>query len=118
MLDTAYQDLENLRDDLQQAQEKCLGLSLYISIYANTSDELDKIQSEIKSILESKMVYVKPAIFQQEQGFKSILPTANDELKVHCKINSSPLSSIFPFVSFDLTSNTGVLYGINRLIPL
>ena len=114
MLDTAYQDLENLRDDLQQAQEKMFEVGLYISIYANTSDELDKIQSEIKSILESKMVYVKPAIFQQEQGFKSILPTANDELKVHCKINSSPLSSIFPFVSFDLTSNTGVLYGINR----
>ena len=96
MLDTAYQDLENLRDDLQQAQEKMFEVGLYISIYANTSDELDKIQSEIKSILESKMVYVKPAIFQQEQGFKSILPTANDELKVHCKINSSPLSSIFP----------------------
>jgi type IV secretory pathway VirB4 component len=114
MLDTAYQDLENLRDQLQQAQEKMFDVGLYISVYGSSSEELDKIESEIKSILESKLVYVKPALFQQEQGFMSILPIAKDELSVHSKINSSPLSSIFPFVSFDLTSDRGILYGINR----
>ncbi len=114
MLDTAYQDLESLRDNLQQAQEKLFDVGLYISLYGDSEDELDKIESEIKSILESKMIYVKPALFQQEQGFKSILPTATDLLEVHSKLNSSPLSSIFPFVSFDLTSDKGILYGINR----
>lgn len=114
VLDTAYQDLENLRDQLQQAQEKMFEVGLYISIYGNTSEELDKIESEIKSIMEAKLVYVKPALFQQEQGFRSILPISKDELEVHSKINSSPLSSIFPFVSFDLTSDKGILYGINR----
>ncbi len=114
VLDTAYQDLENLRDQLQQAQERMFDVGLYISVYANNSEELDKAESEIKSILESKMVYVKPALFQQQQGFESILPIVKDELNVHSKINSSPLSSIFPFISFDLTSDKGVLYGINR----
>ena len=114
MLDTAFQDLEKLRDDLQQAQEKIFDVGLYISIYGDNDQELDKIESEIKSILEAKLVYVKPALFQQEQGFRSILPIANDELKVHSKLNSSPLSSLFPFVSFDLTSDRGILYGINR----
>ncbi len=65
MLDTAYQDLEDLRDRLQQAQEKLFDVGLYISIYGNTTDELDKAESEIKSILEAKLVYVKPALFQQ-----------------------------------------------------
>src|SRR5581483_7663784 len=74
VLDTAYQDLENLRDQLQQAQEKLFDVGLYISIYGETEQELDKIESEIKSILESKLVYVKPSLFQQEQGFRSILP--------------------------------------------
>ncbi|MFA5888729.1 MAG: DUF87 domain-containing protein [Candidatus Paceibacterota bacterium] len=114
MLDTAYQDLENLRDQLQQAQEKLFDVGLYITIYAESSAELDKIESEIKSILESKMVYVKPALFQQEQGFKTTIPLGTDELKVYSKLNSSPLSSLFPFVSFDLTSDRGILYGINR----
>lgn len=65
-------------------------------------------------MLESRLVYVKPALFQQEQGFRSALPIAKDELGVHSKLNSTPLSSIFPFVSFDLTSDRGILYGVNR----
>jgi len=114
MLDTAYQDLESLRDRLQQAQEKLFDVGLYLSIYATTSAELDKIESEIRSILEAKLVYVKPALFQQEQGYKSVLPLGTDLLEVHSKLNSSPLSSLFPFISFDLTSDKGILYGINR----
>ncbi|MFZ2621218.1 MAG: DUF87 domain-containing protein [Minisyncoccia bacterium] len=114
MLDTAYQDLENLRDRLQQAQERLFDVGLYVTIYGESDGELDKIESEIKSILEAKLVYVKPALFQQEQGFKTTIPLGTDELKVYSKLNSSPLSSLFPFVSFDLTSDRGILYGINR----
>ncbi|MDP1625374.1 MAG: DUF87 domain-containing protein [bacterium] len=114
MLDTAYQDLEQLRDQLQQAQEKLFDVGVYITIYADSEAELDKTESEIKSVLESKLVYVKPALFQQEQGYKSNLPIAKDELMVHSKLNSSPLSSLFPFISFDLTSDKGILYGVNR----
>ena len=114
MLDTAYQDLESLRDNLQQAQEKLFDVGVYITLYGDSEEEIDKLETEIKSVLESKLVYIKPALFQQEQGYKSILPTADDELAIHSKLNSSPLSSIFPFVSFDLTSDKGILYGINR----
>jgi len=113
-LDTAYQDLENLRDKLQQAQERLFDVGLYMTIYAENDTELNRIESEIKSILDAKLVYLKPALFQQEDGFKSVLPTATDKLGVHSKLNSSPLSSLFPFVSFDLTSDKGILYGINR----
>jgi len=114
ILDTAYRDLEDLRDQLQQAQERIFDVAVYITIYGATTEELNKIESELKSMLESRLVYVKPALFQQEQGFKSVLPIGRDELSVHSKLNSSPLSSIFPFVSFDLTSDRGILYGVNR----
>lgn len=113
-LDIAYKDLESLRDSLMQAQEKMFDVGVYITIYGSTISEVDKIESEIRSILESKLIYVKPAIFQQEQGFKSVIPTCQDILSVHTKLNTSPLSSIFPFISFDLTSDKGILYGINR----
>ncbi|TSD01034.1 MAG: Type IV secretory pathway VirB4 components-like protein [Parcubacteria group bacterium Greene1014_15] len=114
VLDTAYQDLESLRDNLQQAQERIFDVGLYISIYGNSDSEVDKVESQMKSILDSKLVYVKPALFQQQQGYMSVLPIGTDILSVHSKLNSTPLSSIFPFVSFDLTSDRGVLYGINR----
>lgn len=114
MLDTAYQDLEALRDNLIQAQEKMFDVGIYITIYADNELELFKLENEIKSMLESKLIYIKPALFQQEDGFKSVIPTGNDLLNVHQKLNSAPLSSVFPFISFDLTSDKGILYGVNR----
>ncbi|MEK7144511.1 MAG: DUF87 domain-containing protein [Patescibacteria group bacterium] len=114
LLDTGYQDLESLRDSLQQAQEKLFDVGLYLALYGDTKEEIEKTEGNIRGILDSKLVYTKPALFQQEQGFRSCLPLGTDELLVNTKLNSSPLSSIFPFVSFDLTSDRGILYGINR----
>ncbi len=114
MLDTAYQDLEGLRDSLIQAQEKMFDVGVYITIYADNDLELFKIENEIKSMLESKLIYIKPALFQQEEGFKSVIPIETDLLNIHQKLNSEPLSSVFPFISSDLTSDKGILYGINR----
>ena len=114
MLDIAYQDLEGLRDKLMQAQERLFDVGIYVTIYGSEKGDLDKVEGELKSILDGKLVYVKPAIFQQEQGYRSVLPLMTDELGVHYKLNSEPLSSIFPFVSFDLTSDKGILWGINR----
>lgn len=114
MLDTAYQDLEELRNNLIQAQEKMFDVGIYITIYADNELELFKLENEIKSILESKLIYIKPALFQQDDAFKSMIPTGNDLLNVTQKLNSEPLSSVFPFISFDLTSDKGILYGVNR----
>jgi type IV secretory pathway VirB4 component len=114
MLDTAYQDLDELRNNLTQAQEKMFDVGLYITIYADNETDLYRTESEIKSILESRMVYIKPTLFQQEEGFRTVAPLGKDSLNVTQKLNSEPLASLFPFVSFDLTSETGILYGVNR----
>lgn len=114
VLDTAHGDLETLRDQLQQAQEHLFSFGLYLTLYADSIEELNKTESEIRTILESKLVYTKPALFRQEQGLVTVFPFGSDKLEVNSKLNSSPLSSIFPFVSFDLTSNRGILYGVNR----
>lgn len=113
-LDVAYKDLEDLRDGLTQAQEKMFEVSLYISIYGSNEAEVDKVENEIKNLLESRLVYVKPALFQQDVGFLSALPLGLDQLQIKNKLNTSPLSSFFPFVSFDLSSDKGILYGLNR----
>lgn len=114
MLEAAYRDLEELRDRLQQAQEKMFDVGLYLSLYADSEEELGHAEAEIKSMLESRLIYVRPALFQQEEAFRTILPVNDDKILITKKINSEPLSSFFPFVSFDLTSDKGILYGINR----
>lgn len=114
ILDTAYRDLEELRDKLQQAQERLFTFGLYITVYGLSEEELTRAETDIKSTLEARLIYTKPALFQQAEGFETVLPLNMDKLGINTYLNSSPISSSFPFVSFDLTSNKGVLYGINR----
>ena len=113
-LDAAIQNIEELRDKLQQGIEKFFRFGLYVTVYARDEKGLSEAAKKIESILEAQLVYVKPAVFKTEQGFKSCLPLANDELDTGTSLNSSPLSTTFPFVSSNLSSDTGILYGINR----
>ncbi len=113
-LETSLQDLEDLRDSLQQATEKMYEVGLYITLYGDNELDLKKTESEIKNVLESRLIYVRPALFQQLEGLKTTFPFCNDELKVITQLNTSPLSSFFPFLSFDLSTEKGILYGLNR----
>lgn len=113
-LEAAWRNLEELRDKLQQAEEKLFNVGFYLAIYGPDEKTLNETENDIRSILDARMIVMKQALFQQEPGFNSIIPLTNDEILVHSKFNSSPLSSFFPFTSFDLTSDNGILYGINR----
>src|SRR3989344_2451156 len=55
--DPAYADLEHLRDSLQQAQERVFDVGLYLTIYGSTREELDKVETEVRSSLESGLLY-------------------------------------------------------------
>ncbi|HOI60106.1 MAG TPA: ATP-binding protein [Candidatus Pacearchaeota archaeon] len=113
-LETAYHDLEELRGSLQTAQEKMFKFGLYITVYAKSKNELIQIETTLRSILESRLIYIKPALYQQKEGLLSTSPYGLDNLGIHTTLNTSPLSSIFPFISFDLSSNDGILFGINK----
>ena len=114
VLETAYQDLEDLRDKLQTAQEKMFKFGLYLTVYGKTPEEIKEVETTLRSILESKLIYVKPSLYQQKEGFNSTSPYGLDQIQVYTSMNTEPLSSIFPFTSFDLSSNEGILYGINK----
>lgn len=112
--ETALRDIESLRDALTQGIEKFFQFALYVTIYAATKEELDKLSDEVENIFGSRLVFSKRVFYQAEQGFNSTLPLANDELYIAFNMNTSPVASSFPFISSELTSDSGVLYGINR----
>ncbi len=114
MLETAYRDMEELRDRLQSAQERMFYFGLYITIYGDTEKEIEETESVLRSIFEAKVIYIRPALFQQAAAFTSTSPYGMDLLQTHTPMNTEPLSSIFPFISFDLTSSDGILYGVNK----
>ncbi|MBI5733393.1 MAG: ATP-binding protein [Candidatus Kerfeldbacteria bacterium] len=112
--ETALQDIEQLRDSLTQGSEKFFQFALYLTLYAGSVKELDKMTEETESLFGQKLVYSRRALWQAEQGFNSTLPLGSDELQVYFNMNSSPIASSFPFTSSELTSDNGILYGINR----
>lgn len=114
MLEVALQDAEELRDQLQRGIEKFFHYGLYLTIYAETEKKLSDVGRQLQSMLGGRLVLTKPANLQSEHAFNSTLPIASDELGIIRNMNTSPLSSTFPFSSSDLTSNEGILYGVNR----
>ena len=114
LLQAALQDMERMRDDLTQGLEKFFQFALYVTVYADTEKELDQFSYDVDFLFGSKLVQTKRAFYQAEQGFNSCLPLGNDELNILFNMNSSPIASSFPFISSELTSNTGILYGINE----
>ncbi|MEI7424780.1 MAG: ATP-binding protein [Candidatus Staskawiczbacteria bacterium] len=113
-LETAYRDIETLRDNLMTAQEKMFRLGLYITIYQTSEKELKDVELTLRSIFESRLIYIKSALFKQKEGFISCNPYGMDMLEVHTPMDTAPLSTCFPFICFDLSSNEGILYGVNR----
>ncbi|MDP3956494.1 MAG: ATP-binding protein [bacterium] len=114
MIETANQDVDTLRDSLQQAREKLFNAGFYITLFGDTPEDISKLESKISGSLENKLVYTKPAIFQQLEGFTSTLPLGLDQLMIATAMNSGPLSTLFPFISADLSSDQGIMYGVNR----
>src|SRR3989338_6084282 len=112
-LETGYRDIENLRNRVITAQEKVFKFGLYITIYEDTEERIKEIEVTLRSIFESRLIYIKPASFRQKEGFISTSPYGLDQLSVQIPINTDPLSTCFPFISFDLSSDEGILYGIN-----
>lgn len=113
-LETAVADIEGLRDVLQRGEVRLFHFGLYFTIYAPSLEELTTITKQIESTLGGMLVYTKQALFQIEQGFDSTLPLANDEIQVNRNLDTGALSSTFPFTSAELTTNEGILYGLNR----
>jgi len=114
VLQTAYGDVEELRDLIQTGQSKFFKMSLYFTIYAKSKEELDQLTDMLETNLGGMLVYTKQASLQQEDCFNSGLPLGNDLMQITKNFDTGALSTGFPFVSSELSNNEGILYGINR----
>ncbi len=112
--ETALRDIEGLRDDLTQGIEHFFQFAFYCTFYSTSKDELERVTTNVESTFASMLIYTRRAYFQSEQGFNSTLPIGNDELQITFNMSTSPIASSFPFTSAELTSDNGILYGVNR----
>jgi conjugal transfer ATP-binding protein TraC len=113
-LEAAIQDAEELRDKLQVGEERFFRFGLYLTMYADSLEDLTQISRKIEGIFGQSLVYTKPATMQMEQGFNTTTPLATDQLQISRNMNTGALSTSFPFTSAELSRNEGILYGLNR----
>lgn len=113
-LEAALNDAEELRDKIATGVEKFFQFGLYFTIYTTSEKQLANLGKQLEAILGGKLLVIKSIQARTEQGFNSTVPYATDELYVVRNMNTEPLSSSFPFTSSELTSDQGILYGINR----
>jgi conjugal transfer ATP-binding protein TraC len=112
--ETALRDIEQLRDDLTQGTEHFYQFAFYTTFYSSSKEELERLSSSVESTFGSMLIYTRRAYFQAEQGFNSTMPLGLDELMITFNMSTSPIASSFPFTSAELTSDDGILYGVNR----
>ena len=112
-LEAAINDAEELRDQIQLGAERFFRYGLYVTLWADSLDELSFVQNKIETLFGQQLVFSKVASSQQEQGLNSTIPQMSDQLQIRRNMNTGAISTSFPFTSADLTDNTGILYGIN-----
>src|SRR5581483_2641528 len=103
-----------LRDKIQRGQEKLFQISIYMTITADSLEELNKITTMLENVMSTKIFYIKIATFQQLEGLQSTLPRAENQLNQRRNLDSSSAALTFPFVSSELVHESGILYGINK----
>jgi hypothetical protein len=106
------EDALNLQADLVKGEERFFQFGLYITLSADSKEEINRINKNIEAALGSLLIVSKKATLQMEEGFVSTLPSCNDKLEITRNMDTTSLATTFPFVSSDLSDDKGIMYGI------
>ena len=107
------EDARSLQEQLVKGAERFFEFSFYITIPASSLEELNHLTRQVESTLGSLLIVAKHAILDQESGFLSTAPFGLDRLSITRNMDTTSLATTFPLTSAELSSDKGVLYGIN-----
>lgn len=121
---TDFDDLEGairsgyfLKDGLA-ANEDFYYFSTLITVTAGSVKELNWRIAELKKLLVSQDLNASPCTFRQEDAFLSSLPLVSLEKHLYARSRRNMLTlgaaSCYPFTSYELCDDTGILLGINK----
>lgn len=108
------EDARVLQEQLVKGAERFFQFGLYVTVPADSLEELNQVSKQVVSTLGSLLIVAKHASLQMEEGFKTTIPTAVDRLMITRNMDTTSLATTFPFTSSELSANEGVLYGINE----
>ena len=122
---TDYEELANsiqagyfIKNGIANYNEDLFYLSVFITVSAQTYEELLWRKRQMTDMLKSMDMQVSECHFQQEAALRSVLPflqcNPGLEKKSRRNILTSGAASTYPFCSFEMSDDNGVLLGVNR----
>lgn len=112
-LQVAKEESSELMNEMTKDNGMLFTGNIVITIFASSIDELQRLEELLKAIAVKSLVFLKPLNFQQEEGFNSSLPLANNQLKIQRLMTNNTLTSINPFSVREIHQKTGMYYGLN-----
>ena len=116
-IDSAIRSGYYLKEGLANNQDFYY-MSILITITADSVEELEWRSNEMKKLMVSQDLQMKPCYFRQEQAFFSTLPLNKMEKGLYAlskrNVLTSGVSGCYPYVSFEMSDDNGILLGVNR----
>ena len=112
-IEQQYRDVEMIREKLTTREERYFENSFYINVYDDDEEKLKETGKKIEQKISGYGIRIKSAIQRMDEWFVSWLPLCTDELAISRSSVTSSLAGGFPFISNDMVSDTGILYGVN-----
>ncbi|OGM20781.1 hypothetical protein A2714_03810 [Candidatus Woesebacteria bacterium RIFCSPHIGHO2_01_FULL_38_9] len=107
------EDARLLQDELVKGAEHFFEFGFYISIRAADLEQLNHITKQVEATLGSLLIRAQHATLDMENGFLSTAPFGLDRLSITRNMDTTSLATTFPLTSAELSSDKGILYGIN-----
>ena len=116
-MDSAVRSGYYLKDGLANNQDFYY-INTLITITADSQEELEWRTNEMKKLMLSQDLILKPCYFRQDLAFASVLPfnKLHRSLYELSKRNAltTGAASCYPYVSFEMSDDNGILLGVNK----
>lgn len=116
-LDDAISSGLYIKEKMNREGEEFFYMHTLIEVTAEETETLSKRIQQVQNLCVSMNFTVRRADWCHEQCFRSMLPLAKMDADIEKKMRRNVLTSgaaaAFPFSSFELCDDTGVLLGIN-----
>jgi conjugal transfer ATP-binding protein TraC len=109
----ALDDAKELQEQLVKGAERFFQLGLYITVPSANKEDLTNISKLVESTLGSISITARQTTLQMADAFTSTVPLGQDSMQLNHNMDTTSLATTFPFTTSELTSNEGIMYGIN-----
>ncbi len=116
-LATYGNDAKELLKDLQSQNERMFFLTFLVLSTGKTEQELNNTLLQVSSIAQKHNCNLVRLDFEQEQGLCSVLPLADNQIRIQRQMTTSSLAIFVPFTTQEVFQTDGepVYYGLNAI---